>query len=116
MLAGFAGDGVSLSYQERMDHWQWCRSYIDHECIWRANEQCPSIPGKAPGSTYIWQFYLRRATFNAQFSRRLGLLFWDRFLPVFQQAPFQVGACCPSGPPIATAIQAAGAKLGLNVN
>jgi hypothetical protein len=38
----------------------------DRQAIWRATPECPSIPGKAKGSTYVW------------FSRRLGLLFWDR--------------------------------------
>ncbi len=58
------------------------------------------------GGTYVWQFYLRRATYNAEFARRLGLLFWDRFEPVFRQRNFQIGACHPSAPPIAAAIQA----------
>ncbi len=110
---------MTLSYRDRLDHWHWCREYIDRECVYRVgwNEDKtyrPMIPGKAPGSTYTWQFYLRRATFNAEFARRLGFLFWDRFEPVFRQQPFQLGACQPSGPPIATAIQHT--APGFNVN
>lgn len=127
-----------LTYQDRQAHWEWCREYIDRQCIWRATPeslpgsvatvgvergaltsglpQYSSIPGKAKGSSYIWQFYTRRGTFNADFSHRLGLLFWDRFLPVFVQRPFQVAACVPSGPPIAIAIQAVARLLEVNVN
>ncbi len=104
-----------LSYAERQAHWDWCREYVDRECIYRVDDSHPPIPGKA-GGTYVWQFYLRRATFDPDFARRLGLLFWDHFLPVYLQQPFQVAACEPSGPPIGCAIQAAATKLGIPLN
>jgi hypothetical protein len=105
-----------LGYATRQAHWEWCREYIDRQCIWRTDSDNPPIPSKAPGGTYVWQFYLRRATFNSEFARRIGLLFWDRFLPIFNQRPFQIGACQPSGPPIAVAIQTAATQLGITVN
>jgi hypothetical protein len=87
-----------LGYATRQAHWEWCREYIDRQCIWRTDSDNPPIPSKAPGGTYVWQFYLRRATFNSEFARRIGLLFWDRFLPIFNQRPFQIGACQPFRP------------------
>jgi orotate phosphoribosyltransferase len=105
-----------LTYQQRAEHWEWCRDHIDRQCIWRATPEFPSIPGKAAGARYIWQFYLRRGTFHADFSRRLGLLFWDHFAPVFAQQPFQIAACVPSGPPIAVSIQSVARSLGININ
>jgi orotate phosphoribosyltransferase len=105
-----------LSYEERQQHWNWCREYIDRECIYRVDTDHPPIPSKAPGGTYVWQFYLRRATFNPEFARRLGLLFWDHFLPIYQQHPFQICACEPSGPPIGSAIQAHASRLGIPLN
>jgi hypothetical protein len=107
---------VILSYAERQAHWDWCREYIDRECIYRVDEDHPPIPGKAPGVNYVWHFYTRRATFNPEFARRLGLLFWDHFLPVYLQQPFQVAACVPSGSPIGCAIQAAATKCGVPLN
>lgn len=104
-----------LSYAERQLHWSWCREYIDRECIYRVDKDHPPIPGKA-GGTYVWQFYLRRATFNPEFAHKLGLLFWDHFLPVYLQQPFQVAACEPSGPPIGSAIQATATKIGVPLN
>jgi hypothetical protein len=72
-------------------------------------------PGKA-GGLYVWQGYLRRATYNPHFARALGLLFWDHFLPVYWQQPFQVCACEPSGPPIGAVIQTVAALLKVPLN
>jgi hypothetical protein len=63
--------------------------------------------GRGRGYSDNKSFTLRRATYNAEFAHRLGLLFWDHFLPVYQQQPVQVCACEPSGPPIGAAIQTA---------
>lgn len=105
-----------LSYAERQKHWEWCREFIDKEVIYRADENHPVIPGKAPGSTYVWQFYMRRATYNPTFAHKLGLLFWDHFLPTYHKQPFQVCACEPSGPPIGAAIQEIATRLRLPLN
>jgi orotate phosphoribosyltransferase len=105
-----------LSEAERAAHWEWCREFIDRQAIWRATPEQPGIPGKAKGSTYTWQFYLRRATFNPKFAARLGALFWEHFLASHQRQPFQICACHPSGPPIAMAIVAAAQPLGISVN
>jgi hypothetical protein len=105
-----------LTYQQRQAHWEWCRDYIDREAIYRADDAHPPIPAKQAGGTYIWQFYLRRATLNPQFAHRLGLLFWDHFLPVYAQQPFQVCACDPSGPPIGMAIQTTATRLKIPLN
>jgi orotate phosphoribosyltransferase len=104
-----------LSYEQRQQHWDWCREYIDRECIYRVDDSHPPIPDKV-GGTYVWQFYLRRAMFNPHFAHRIGLLFWDHFLPIYEQQPFQVAACEPSGPPIGSAIQAAATRLDLPLN
>jgi hypothetical protein len=106
-----------LTYARRQQLWDFCRDLIDREVIYRADDTHPEIPGKAPNSTYVWQFYLRRATYNPHFAHALGLLFWDQFRPVYLQAAFQICACHPSGPPIAAAIQAVALRdHGLSVN
>lgn len=104
-----------LSYAQRQAYWNWCRDFIDHEVIYRADDTHPEIPGKA-GGTYVWQFYLRRASFNPHFAHALGLLFWDLFLDRYAQQPFQICAPEPSGPPIAAAIAAAAAGLKIPLN
>lgn len=105
-----------LTYAERQQHWDWCREYIDREVIYRVDDNHPPLPGKLRGHIYSWQLYLRRATYNPEFARRIGLLFWDHFLPVYRQQSFQIAACEPSGPPIGSAIQAEATRLGIPLN
>jgi hypothetical protein len=105
-----------MSYEQRQECWEWCREYIDRECIYRADEENLPIPARAPGGTYVWQVYLRRATFHPVFARKVGFMFWDHFKPVFEQQPFQICACAPSGPPIAIAVQQEARRLGIEVN
>lgn len=105
-----------LSYAERQAHWEWCREFIDHEAWYRADETHPPIQGRNVATMYTWQVYSRRATLNPEFAHRLGLLFWDHFIPVYQQQPFQLCAIDPSGIPIAMAIMAVAADLGIPVN
>jgi hypothetical protein len=105
-----------LTYAQRQAHWDWCRKFIDREVIYRTDDTHPPIPSKKPGGTYIWQFYTRRAMYNPHFARAIGLLFWDHFLPVWMQQPFQVCACQPSGPPIGMAIISTGRRLGVAAN
>jgi orotate phosphoribosyltransferase len=107
---------VILTYRQRQAHWNWCREFLDRECHYRVDENHPKIPSKAPGGFYVWQGYLRRATLNPHFAHRLGLLFWDRFLATYQQQPFQICACEPSGITIGMIISTAARRLGLPLN
>ena len=79
-----------LTYGQRQAYWNWCREFIDREAIYRVDDTHPQLLGKDPTGNYTFQFYLRRATFNAEFAYRLGLLFWDHFLPAYQQQPFNM--------------------------
>jgi len=105
-----------LPYDKRQALWEWCRDFLDREIYYRADDTHPPIPGKVPGSTYTWQAYTRRATYNPHFANAIGLLFWDHFLPVFRDQLFQICACEPSGPPIGMTIAAAARRLGFKVN
>ncbi len=104
-----------LDYKTRMEYWTWCRDFIDREAIFRADDARAPIPGKG-GGVYRWQFYLRRASLNSEFSNKLGLLFWDHFAPVFEQQPFQLCACLPSAVPIGMTILRTARRLGLPLN
>lgn len=105
-----------LSIEQWNTHWEWCRSFIDCEAIYRADKDHPPIPSKKHGGTYVWQLYLRRATQNPEFAYRLSLLFWDHFYSIYQSKPFQIGACHPSGVPIGNAVAGWGYEFGIPVN
>lgn len=81
---------------------QYCQELIEHRGIYR----CPpgeKLPGKHPGMTYTWQFYLRRCLYDAKFAYCVGRLFWEKFQG--EVGTFQLGACEDAGVPVATAIQ-----------
>lgn len=105
-----------LTYKERAEHWEWMRAFIDREAIYRVDDTHPALPPMDGKSRYTLGYYLRRATLDAEFAHRLGLLFWDEFAHRYRQQPFQVCAAEPSGPPIACAIQAAATRLGVPLN
>lgn len=110
-----------LTYQQRQAHWEWCRQFIDREAFYRSGARAdggenPKILGVNHRKFYSWQFYLRRASFHPEFAHRLGLLFWDHFLPIWDKQAFQLCAVEPSGTPIAAAIQNGATGLGIRVN
>lgn len=105
-----------LTYDKRQALWEWCRDFIDSEAIYRVDETHPMLPGKNPKGKYTFQFYLRRATFNANFAHAVGLLFWDHFAELHKAQPFQICTPEPSGPPIGAAIQAVANMLGIKIN
>lgn len=81
---------------------QYLRNFINDECIWRTNDPAKRIPGKAEGTSYSWQFYLRRATCDSICSHIIAKLFWERFE---NDDVFQIGACESAGVQIACSIQ-----------
>ena len=93
---------------------EWVRRFINDECIWRSSNEEPTIPGKAKGVHYGWQFYLRRALYDANCSYLIAELFWEKYSA--QAGDFQLAACEAAGVPLACAIQAyAKFKLRKNV-
>ena len=81
---------------------EYLRNFINDECIWRTNDPNKRIPGKQVGTSYTWQFYLRRATCDSICSHIIAKLFWEEFE---NQDVFQIGACEAAGVQIACSIQ-----------
>jgi len=50
---------------------QWTKEYIDINCLIKNKV----MPGKLPGTTYTWIFYLRNGLFNHQFLTSVSLMF-----------------------------------------
>jgi hypothetical protein len=96
---------------ERAGDHEWGRAFIEHCCIFRSPPNTPLLTGMN-----TWQYYLPIATLNAEFNRRIGKLFWRHFADKFEQQPFQLCGCESGGVPLICALQAAGYRLGLEVN
>ncbi len=78
------------------------RDEIDHRAIYR----CPpgvTLPGKAPNTNYIWQFYLRRVMFDPKFVFTAAELLVD----LMPDKDVQIAACEDAGVPLGLAMAAA---------
>ena len=82
--------------EEKPDHWEWCRAFIDHNCIFR------SPPGQnlllsPEGDLNAWQYFLPIALLNQEFARRVAKMFWDQYLESFKEQQFQLCGCESGG-------------------
>lgn len=53
----------------------WLYEFMNHKCIWRAENDQAKLPSRVPGEFYTWQFYLRRGLMDATFREYVGHLF-----------------------------------------
>lgn len=103
---------MRLDEAVQAEYWEWCRNYIEHECILRT----PQLLVGEQGQLTSWQFYLPVASLSQQFGRRSAALFWDRFAERLEQQPFQIAACESGGVAVACWLQAAAHRVGMLVN
>ena len=91
---------------------EWVYNYIDTKCIVRNQE----MPGKAPGSTYTWMFYLRNGLFNHQFLINVSQMFiyhMERLDPKFN---FQLTGLETAATPMLAAIPMVASVMGIDIN
>ena len=91
---------------------EWVHNYIDTKCIVRNQE----MPGKAPGSTYTWMFYLRNGLFNHQFLINISQMFiyhMERLDPKFN---FQLTGLETAATPMLAAIPMVASVMGIDIN
>lgn len=79
---------------------EYCHWHIEHHSIYYCKPGT-FLPGKAPGTRYQRQWYLRRSLYDPTFFKSLGVLFWERF----EGEDFQICACEDAGIPVALAVQ-----------
>jgi len=95
---------------------EWMRQYINDACIWRSPDRKEVLSGKISGTTYTWQFYIRRALNNAKFCKYLGILFWEEFAPIYKYRQFQIAGLEWGSTPILSAITSTSALYGIKCN
>jgi orotate phosphoribosyltransferase len=74
------------------------------------------MPGKSPGSTYTWMFYLRNGLFNHQFLINISQMFiyhMERIDPKFN---FQLTGLETAATPMLAAIPMVASVMGIDIN
>ena len=90
----------------------WTRNYIDEKCIYRG----PPIPGKKPGTTYTWQFYLRNGLFNIDFLSAISQMFVYQIKKEVKNFNFQLAGLETASTPMLAGIPLISATMGYEIN
>jgi len=106
---------VQGDLKDRAATLEWCRAYLDHQCVFRSPPG-PALLTSYAGSKARWQLYMPVATLDQEFMRRICLLFWDKYLPIYRKRQFQLCAIESGGVPIVCMLQAAAFVSGVTVN
>ena len=92
---------------------EWVRNYIDQKCIVR-NQR---MPGKIPGTTYTWMFYLRRGLFNKDFLNKVALMFLYKIEREFEgDFRFQISGLETAATPMLASFPLVLGQLGIELN
>jgi orotate phosphoribosyltransferase len=97
-----------LMSSEIVDIRNWVLHYINDNCIYRVPPNEPELIGIPEGTTYRWQFYLRRGLTDQTFLRSIATLFWFQFKPLYDEHPFQIAGLETGATPLITALIMAG--------
>lgn len=75
------------------------REYIEEHCIVKKK-----MPGKKPGSTYTWMFYLRNGLFNPQFLLYVSEMMLYKLHEELGNYDFQICGAETAGTPLAASL------------
>ncbi len=103
---------MTISNDEYIQIEQWVRVYIDKVCIVRNK----LMPGKAPGTWYTWQFYLRRGLFNHQFLSAVAQMFYYKVEREYPGFDFQLTGLETAATPMVASFPLVGRVLGYDTN
>ena len=90
---------LSEEIYEKLD--VFCGTYINKQCIVRCAPGV-TMPGKIPGTTYTWQFYMRRGLFNNSFAYAISLLFLHKIEKEIGHFNFQLAGLETASTPMLT--------------
>ena len=88
------------------------QDYINQYCIVRNTR----MQGKAPGTFYTWQFYLRRGLFNATFLRHLNICFLYTIHKDIGHFDFQLAGMETASTPMLSALPILAEAYGVALN
>ena len=105
-----------LKEDEYEELWQWCRDYIDTNCIWRANKHLTKVPGKQKNTWDTYQFYLKRGLFNADFLSAISQLMLHKIGEEYGSYNFQLAGVETGSTSLLVSIPLIAKVYGLDIN
>jgi len=91
--------------------------YIDNRCIVRTGKEIDFLlPGKKPGTHYIWQFYLRCGLFDPVFMSALGQMFIYKIERELGHFDFQLSGLETAATPMLVGIPLVAISHGIHLN
>src|SRR6056300_1597085 len=90
----------------------WTKQYINEKCIIRNTK----MPGKIPGTTYTWIFYLRRELFNHEFLSAVSQMFFYKIEKEIGHFNFQIAGLETASTPMLAAFPIIGRMFEKNLN
>jgi len=100
---------TDLQYDELK---QWVGTYIDENCIIRNTP----MPGKSPGSTYTWMFYLRNGLFHHSFLTAISQMFLYRVCHDVGHFDFQLSGLETASTPMLAGIPMVARAFDIRLN
>lgn len=95
---------------------QFVKDFINELCIYRVKPSEPFLVGKQPGTSYSWQFYLRRGLFNHEFLTAVSEMFLQKVYDEYQTFDIQIAGLETASTPMLAGIPLVAARHGLNIN
>lgn len=93
-----------ISDETYTEYEEWARYVIDAGCIWRRKPGEPRLKGKAEGTWYSWQFYMRRAMFDPSFAHAISSMFLYRIHKEIGHFNFQLAGLETASTPLLSCI------------
>jgi len=109
------GDMI-LKEDEYSELWEWCRNYIDKNCIWRASDSVPHLSSKDPNKNVTAQFYLGRGLYNVNFVSAISQLLLHNIIEEYKSFDFQIAGLETGSTPLLTSIPLIAKVYGIEIN
>jgi orotate phosphoribosyltransferase len=102
-------DDLNIDYDELH---QWTKKYIEEKCLIRNRW----MPGKIPGTSYTWIFYLRNGLFNHEFLSAVSQMYLYKIKQEVGHFDFQIAGLETGSTPLLAGIQLISRVFNLDIN
>ncbi len=102
-------DDLNIDYDELH---QWTKKYIEEKCLIKNRW----MPGKIPGTSYTWIFYLRNGLFNHEFLSAVSQMYLYKIKQEVGHFDFQIAGLETGSTPLLAGIPLISRVFNLDIN